>query len=433
MKLQRLILIAILLALTLAVACGPAPTPTPIATAIPTMVPSPTEIPTPAPTKIPTPAPTKMSGRIIIWADEIRAPYMEKVSKAFTDKYGVEVVVEMVAFGDIRDKLKVAGPAGEGPDIIEGPHDWLGELVASGLIATIDLGKKKDLFLPAAIQAFTYEGKLYGVPRATENVALFRNPKLVPEAPKTLDELVATAAKLESEGKVKYGFLIHAGDPYHFFPIMTAFGGYVFGRDAQGNYYPNDVGIDSPGSIAAAQWLDMMVKKGHLSKDVDWETMHTLFQNGQAGMIISGPWALDRIRKSGIPYAISPIPSGPQEARPFIGVRGFMVSAFSKNTLLVQTYLQEFLATEEIMTQIYNADPAASAFLPVREKITDADIAAFAAAGQNGLSMPAIPEMSAVWTAWGDAVTLIFQQRCAPDVAFKNAAQQIRTAIGKKP
>lgn len=35
--------------------------------------------------------------------------------------------------------------------------------------------------------------------------------------------------------------------------------------------------------------------------------------------------------------------------------------------------------------------------------------------------MPAIPEMSAVWTAWGDAVTLIMQEQVA--------AEQIRNTI----
>jgi maltose-binding protein MalE len=43
--------------------------------------------------------------------------------------------------------------------------------------------------------------------------------------------------------------------------------------------------------------------------------------------------------------------------------------------------------------------------------------------------MPAIPEMSAVWSAWGDAITLIFQQGDDPQSAFENAAEQIRTAI----
>jgi maltose-binding protein MalE len=39
--------------------------------------------------------------------------------------------------------------------------------------------------------------------------------------------------------------------------------------------------------------------------------------------------------------------------------------------------------------------------------------------------------MSAVWTAWGDAVTIIFQQQQAPEEAFQNAAEQIRTAIAE--
>lgn len=422
MKPKSLVLLGLVLTLVLSAACAPKATPTPTS--------PPTIAPTKAPTEMPTEAPTKVPRKLTIWADELRAPVMEEVSKAFTAKYGVDVAVEMVPFGDMRDRLKVAGPAGEGPDIIMGPHDWLGELVSSGLLAPIDLGAKKELFLSAALQAFTYEGKLYGMPQMTENVALFYNPKLVAEAPKTLDELEKVAGQLESEGKVKYGFLIHAGDAYHFFPIMTAFGGYVFGRDAQGNYNPQDVGIDSPGSIAAAEWLDMMVKRGHLSKDVDWEVMHTMFQDGKAAMIISGPWALPRIKESGISYAVSKIPAGPAgEARPFIGVRGFMVSAFSKDLLLAQTFLTEFVATEEIMQRIFELDPGASAFLPVRERIKDPDTAAFAEAGENGLAMPAIPEMSTVWSAWGDAVTLIYQQRLSPDEAFKKAAEQIRTAI----
>jgi len=43
--------------------------------------------------------------------------------------------------------------------------------------------------------------------------------------------------------------------------------------------------------------------------------------------------------------------------------------------------------------------------------------------------MPAIPEMSAVWSAWGNGLTLIGQQREDPVQAFTDAAEQIRTAI----
>jgi len=354
---------------------------------------------------------------------------MEAIGKEFTAKYGVEIEVQQMGFGDIRDQLKVAAPAGEGPDIIVGAHDWLGELVVNGLLAPVDLGKKKDKFLPAALRAFTYNSQLYGMPYLTENVAFFYNPDLVPEAPKTWSEVTDIAAKLESAGKVKQGYVLQQGDPYHFFPIMTAFGGYVFGVDENGNYNPDDVGIDSPGSIAAAKWLDMMVKEGHLKADIDWDTAHTMFESGDAAMIVTGPWALPRIRKSGIPYKIAEIPDETEDGRPFAGVHGFMISAFSENQLLAQTFLTEFVATEETMQKLFDADPRPSAFLPVRAKIDDPDIAAFGLAGKNALPMPAIPEMSSVWEAWGNAITLIFQQQEDPETAFKTAAEQIRTAI----
>jgi maltose-binding protein MalE len=106
-----------------------------------------------------------------------------------------------------------------------------------------------------------------------------------------------------------------------------------------------------------------------------------------------------------------------------------MVNALSDDILLAQTFLQEFVATEETMQAIFDAEPRPSAFIPVRENISDPDIAAFAEAGENGLAMPAIPEMSAVWSAWGDAMQLVSQQAEAPDVAFKNAAEQIRELI----
>lgn len=421
-----------LIVIVVLAACAPKATPTPEVTEAPVATEAPAATEEPVATEAPAVTEEPVTAQLTIWADETRAPIIADLGAAFKEKYGVDIVVEQYGFGDIRDNLKIAGPAGEGPDIIIGAHDWLGELVINGLLAPIDLGDKKDQFVESAVNAFTYGGVLYGVPYATENVAFFRNPELVPEAPATWDEVVQIATQLEEAGTVKQGYVLQQGDPYHFFPIMTAFGGYVFGLDEQGSYNPQDVGIDSPGSIAAAQWLDMMVKEGHLQPDVDWDTMHVMFENGDAAMFITGPWSLNRLRESGVPYAISNIPAGPGgEGRPFLGVQGFMVSAFSDDPLLAQTFLLEFVATEETMQKLYEAGGRASAFLPVLEKTEDPDLAAFGQAGLNGMPMPAIPEMSAVWTAWGDAVTIIFQQQQAPEEAFQNAAEQIRTAIAE--
>ena len=363
---------------------------------------------------------------LVIWADETRAPVLEDIGAAFTAAYGVPIVVQQLGFGDIRDNAKVAIPAGEGPDILISAHDALGELVASGIIAPVNLGETESEFVEAAIDAFSYDGELYGMPYAMENVALIYNPDLVSQVPEDLAGLRTLSAQIQSSGRAEYGFLRQEGDPYHFFPIQTAFGGYVFGRGADGSYNPNDVGIDSAGSIEAAKWLGRMVQEGLIPAGIDWDTYHSLFESGRAAMIITGPWALDRLDASGVNYRIAPIPGG---GRPFLGVQGFMVSAFSENRALASAFLTEFAGTTDVMLELFERGGRAPAHSGALALVDNERVTAFAEAGINGLPMPAIPEMSAVWTAWGDALTLIMLGEVEPEEAFTNAASQIRTLI----
>jgi arabinogalactan oligomer / maltooligosaccharide transport system substrate-binding protein len=434
-----MILSIMLVGTLLVAACGgaaPAQTqPAPAAT--PTVAPAaeaPAETPAETPEAVeetPAPEPAAAEGpSLTIWADDTRSPVLARLAADCEAEYGIQIVVTERDFNNLRDDFKVAAPTGAGPDIIIGAHDWLGELVENGLLAEIDLGETSDLFLPAAVQAFVYDGTLYGMPYATENVAFVYNTEMIETAPTTWTEVREVAAQLEEEGVVDQGYIIQENDPFHFFPIQTAFGGYVFGLTEEG-YDPTDVGIDSPGTIAAVQWLNTMYSEGHLQPGsaVNYDLMHAAFEGGNAAMMITGPWALPRIRESGIPYAVAPLPGETQPAQPFLGVQGFMVSAFSSDVLLAQTFLQEYVATEQAMQGIFDADPRPSAFLPVRAAIEDPDIAAFAEAGITGLAMPAIPEMSAVWSSWGNAMQLVAQQAAEPEEAFQDAAEQIRTAI----
>jgi maltose/maltodextrin transport system substrate-binding protein/arabinogalactan oligomer/maltooligosaccharide transport system substrate-binding protein len=363
---------------------------------------------------------------LVIWADETRSPILEGLGAQFTEQYGVPVVVQQLGFGDIRDNMKVAAPAGEGPDIIIGAHDWLGELVASGLVAPIDLGSKKDDFTEASIAGFTYDGQLYGMPYAVENLALVYNTDIVDAPPADWAALRELSIELQRAGTVQYGFARQEGDPYHFFPIQTAFGGYVFGVNPDGTYKPDDVGIDNEGSIEALQWLEDMIKDGHTPAGLDWGGYHAMFYQAETAMIITGPWALPDIRNSGIPFAIAPIPGG---GKPFLGVQGFMVSAFSENVPMATAFLTEFVAQTEPMFTLYEEGGRPPALIDALEMVEDDALAGFGEAGREGLPMPAIPEMSAVWSSWGDAVTLVMQGQSSAEEAFMNAAEQIRNTI----
>lgn len=463
-KLYKAILPFIIAAMILS-ACAPAATPAPTTapaaqpTAAPTEPPQPTATTAPAATATvapteaaaatdtpaaaaatettaPTPTVTPMAakeGTLTIWADTNRVKALQEPIKAFTDKTGVPVAVQELGFGDIRDQLKIAGPAGEGPDIIVGAHDWLGELVTNGLLEPMDLPAAiKPNFDPVSLQAFSYNGKLYGLPYGVEAVALIYNKDLVPTPPKTWAELETIAKKLQDDKKVDQGYVLQQGDPYHTYPIVTAFGGYVFSKNADGSYNPQDVGLDNAGGIAAMTEIDKMVKEGLLRKDVDYNTMASLFNTGKSAMMIGGPWMMADIKKAGINYGIANIPDGPAgKAVPFVGVQGFMVSAFAKNKDLAKAFLTEYVASDAVMQALYDVEPRAPAWLPVRNKLTDPDLAAFGASAANGTPMPAIPEMSAVWDAWGKAITIVFQQQQAPDQAIKDAAKTIRDKIAQ--
>ena len=106
-----------------------------------------------------------------------------------------------------------------------------------------------------------------------------------------------------------------------------------------------------------------------------------------------------------------------------------MISAFSENKILAETFLLDFIATEEVMASLYSADPRPPAHIAVRESLDDEIMAGFVAAGAEGLAMPAIPEMASVWAAWANAITLVRTGELGAEEAFSTAGEQIRALI----
>ncbi len=373
-------------------------------------------------------------GKILIWADDTRAPVFREIGAEYTKATGIPVEVVEIPFGSIRDQFVTAAPTGEGPDLIIGAHDWVGELAANGLLAEILLPPElKEKFDQVSLEAFTY-GKLYGLPYAREGVGLLYNKALVPTLPATFEELIELARQLTDPTLPQYGFVVQNPDPYHEFPFLSALGGYIFGYDEEGKLYPCDVGLDSPGAIAGAEILDSLFEEGLIPAGLDWDTWTSLFTEGRIAMVITGPWFVGRAKAAGIDIGVAPIPPiQGKPPKPFVGVQGVMVSAFSPNLPLVYDFLFNYFATTETMLALYAKDPRIPAFLPAYEEVAeDPILRGFAESIANGVPMPNIPQMSAVWGAWSDAMSMIGNQQLEPAEALKQAADNIRAALGCK-
>ncbi len=369
--------------------------------------------------------------QLTIWTDDQRLPVITELAAMFTEEFGIDVVVEPVGTENTIDGLIRGVGTSEAADIYILPHDNIGRVVESGAAAPIDLGDKAEFFLPNALEAFTYNGELYGVPFAIENIGFFRNVELVPDAPTTWDEVAQVGSELVDSGLVEYAIAL-PDLAYNYFPVYTAFGGYIFAQDETGSYLADDVGMGSDGMIDGLAWADALIRDGYASENLDWEAAHVLFESGQAPFIMTGPWAVARFQSGEVPYEISAFPSATEDGEagaPFIGVQGFMVNPDSENLLIAQTFLTEFIATEEAQQFIFDADPRPSAWLSIFEATEDEDMQGFAAAGENGQAMPAIPAMGFVWDAWGSAGLLTAQGELTPEEALTDAQSQIVTQI----
>ncbi len=375
---------------------------------------------------------------LVIWADDTRTPVILPLAEEFGEENGITVAVQEVNFGDIRDRLQTAGPAGEGPDVVIGAHDWLGQLVTSGLLAPVDLPNSGD-FSPVAIDAMTYEGQLYGVPYAIENIALIRNVDLVPDSPATMEELEQIALDVVAAGDAEIPLAVQndPGDPFHNFPLFTAAGGYLFGLNDDGSYNADDIGIDSEGGLAAGAQFQAWTESGFLSPSLSYDVMIESFGQGNAPFAITGPWAVsdpDRgFGATGVNYVVEPIPPlAGTTAAPFVGVQGFMVSANAENPLFAQTFITEIMSTQEAQTGLFEAGGRPPAHTAAFDAAAgDPDIEGFGLAGENGQPLPAIPEMGSVWSAWTDAYALILSGESTGEDAFTSASDQIRTLIAE--
>src|SRR4029078_10800849 len=91
--------------------------------------------------------------------------------------------------------------------------------------------------------------------------------------------------------------------------------------------------------------------------------------------------------------AVNPIPSaGGETAAPFVGGQGFFLSSQSKNALLAQEFLVNYLGTEEAQRALYEADPRIPAWSTLATEVSsDPIIAGFLPSAQNSVPMPSTP------------------------------------------
>jgi arabinogalactan oligomer / maltooligosaccharide transport system substrate-binding protein len=374
--------------------------------------------------------------KLVVWEDTKKGVALEPAIKAFEEKYGIKVEYKEVEMATKqRDQLRLDGPAGTGPDVITVPHDQIGQLVTEGLIQEIKVEQEVlNRFTESSIQAQMYDGKLYGLPKATETPVFIYNKKLMDKAPETMDELYEFA-KGFTKGE-QYGFLALWDNFYFAHGVIGGMGGYVFNNDG-GKLDPSNLGLNNDGAVKGTEYIQKWYKEGLFPKGIIGENggsaMDGLFNEGKVASVMNGPWAFQAMKEAGIDIGVAPLPKLPngEPMKTFMGVKGWHVSSFSKHPEWA-TKLIEFITNEEnakLRFELTQEIP------PVKSLINDPVIAenegakAVAIQSQYAVPMPNIPEMAEVWAPMATALQLVANQKEEPKKALDEAVKTIQTNI----
>jgi maltose/maltodextrin transport system substrate-binding protein len=364
-------------------------------------------------------------GKLVIWINGDKGYNgLAEVGKKFEQDTGIKVTIEHP--DKLEEKYPQVAATGDGPDIIFWAHDRFGGYAQSGLLAEVAPDKTlQDKIYPFTWDAVRYNGKLIGYPIAVESLSLIYNKDLLPNPPKTWEEIPALDKQLRAKGKSAIMFNLQ--EPYFTWPLIAADGGYAFKKE-NGSYNVKNVGVNNQGSQEGLKFLVDLIKNKHLNADTDYAIAEAAFNKGETAMTINGPWAWNNIDGAKVNYGVTLLPTFKgKPSKPFVGVLSAGINAASPNKELAKEFIENYLLTDDGLAKV-NADKplGAVALKSYQEKLAkDEKISATMENSQKGEIMPNVPQMSAFWYAERSAVLNAINGRQSVEAALKDAESRL--------
>ncbi|ASB90774.1 ABC transporter substrate-binding protein [Bacillus sonorensis] len=344
------------------------------------------------------------------------------------DRY--KVVTEYIPFNEVKKQLSVGAAGAALPDAVFLDNVDNASFAAMGVLedltGRIETWGQTDQFYDGPLSSARYDGKYYGVPFASNALALFYNKDLLraaglAEPPKTWSEL-RKAAQKTSKGQTK-GFAMSAvkseESAFQFYPFLLSSG-------AEFNH------LQSEKAVSSLQFLTDLIKDGSMDKEVLNATQDDLarqFAAGRLAMMINGSWNIERLKEAEqLDYGITFIPKDKTFASALGGENIAVVKgknadgAWDFITWLIDPKRLETLTAEtgvfpprkDILEKSdrWKTDQHVKAFIPIM------DIASARGPSKDW------PKMSeALQTALQEALS----ESKPPEDALKDAARKIKT------
>jgi len=378
-----------------------------------------------------------------IWEDKDKSIGIKHAIAEFEKEYDCKVIVEESPYVGHSDKIRIAGPTGNGPDIFLLPSDRFGSALAYGLIAPLEFMAKEDnRYLKEATDSFFFNNDYYGMPKAVETLCLYYNKTYLKEPYIFLDDYFKNFDPSKNNIP-KYGLLSIWDQLYYSYGIIKGYGGYIFGKDIMGNYDVKDFGLNNEASLNALEYLKRIYRTHNIPNDFligtrssRLEAMDKYFLEGQTVAVIGGPWLADKyFSQTAFDVGVAPLPLLPNSKpmHSFIGVKAYVISTWAKNHELAEKFLR-FINRDQFAIErfeiTYEIPPIIEVLNHDSVKNIELVKAIFAQIRCSEL-MPSIPAMKYVWDIFNHNLSMLITGQLPTNEGLKKCANELRSLLDK--
>ena len=345
-----------------------------------------------------------------------------------------------------RAKLLLAAAAGRLPDIASVDSFWMPQFLDGGHVRPLDAywpADDREDFLPFTIDTLTdRDGHVYGLWHGTDCRVLYYRKDLVPEPPRTWDELLETASRISREHGIA-GYLYNAGrweaTVFDHLPMFWAQGGELV--DAAGEPVfgtePNRERL-----VRLMRFLRATIDSGASPRSVlahnDYQQLSSAAIAGDVAMFLGGSWQLRDFEGALAPeefakWDIADIPQAEAGSRA-TGTGGWVWVTFSAEAARQR-------AAVEFMRFVESPENVARISIPMRQlpvrRSVYRDFAVFrenrwyAKFGDmlvDGRARPAVPIYPAISEQLQLAVGYVVSGAKTPEVAVTDAWVAVQRA-----
>jgi multiple sugar transport system substrate-binding protein len=380
---------------------------------------------------------------LTLWSlDKDIQPAPNLVKEFNAQNNGIKIEYRLIQFDDVVTEAMRAYATGQAPDIIavDNPEHAMFASRGAFLDLTDMIAKssviKTDNYFPGPLKSVEWDGKYFGIPKATNTIALYYNKDMFKakgldpnKPPQTWDELVADARKLTDPAKNVYGLAFSAKaneeGTFQFLPWAQMGGG----------SYEH---INADGAVKALDTWKTIMDEKLASPDTltrgQWDSTGT-FNSGNAAMAISGPWELDRMMKEAkFDWGVTllPVPQEGAERSSAMGDFNWAVFASTKHPAEAFKALEFFASQDDKMFKNYGQLPARSDItIPATgEKLKDEALQVFIEQLKYAKPRGPHPQWPKISKAIQDAIQAALTGQMSPKDALDQAADKIKAVLG---